>query len=263
MTRISLAIDNGNEGSNGAGPAGSADQDAAYWSVQVDRSADELSLCRLADEGVLETPPLQTMRGRRIVCHPKDWSDHVTVLCEGWAAASIFLADGRRQILSFLLPGDIVSAAAIFQPAAGRSVEAVTDVKFCRFSRDEVKRAILRDAALFERLAHSWAREQDYADQLAVDLGRRSGAERIARQMLYLRRRLDRRGLVQDDTMFFPLRRRHMCDATGLTPVHVTQVLSEMQRDGVFAFSGRGLIIRRLEDLRGSHMGTVPRSLRF
>ena len=123
-------------------------------------------------------------------------------------------------------------------------------MKFRRFRREDVKRAILRDASLFERLARTWAQERDYADQIAVDLGRRSGAERIARQILYLRQRLDQRGLVQNDTMFFPLRRRHMADATGLTTVHVSKVLTEMQRNEVIAFRGRDLIIRRPDELR-------------
>jgi CRP/FNR family transcriptional regulator len=60
-----------------------------------------------------------------------------------------------------------------------------------------------------------------------------------------LKDRLARRGMVQSETteMDFPLRRHHIADATGLTPVHVCKVLSDFRRSGVFKISDRSLTI--------------------
>src|SRR5215470_10644434 len=62
---------------------------------------------------------------RRIICRDTELEDAVPIICDGWAASVIMLSDGSRQILSFLLPGDLVSAALLFDPGAHCSVEAI------------------------------------------------------------------------------------------------------------------------------------------
>ena len=56
-------------------------------------------------------------------------------LFKGWAFRHQTLPDGRRQILNFLLPGDLVGFQASLMTAAQHSVEALTDVEVCVFSR--------------------------------------------------------------------------------------------------------------------------------
>ena len=41
----------------------------------------------------------------------------------------------------------------------------------------------------------------------------------------------------------FPLRQHHIADATGLTPVHVSKVLSEFRRNGLINISERSITI--------------------
>ncbi|MGO4759391.1 Crp/Fnr family transcriptional regulator, partial [Streptomyces sp. 2MCAF27] len=50
---------------------------------------------------------------------------------EGWAIRYKPLQDGRRQILSFLLPGDVIGFQAQFFENADTSIEAVTDDSLC------------------------------------------------------------------------------------------------------------------------------------
>jgi CRP-like cAMP-binding protein len=80
---------------------------------------------------------------------------------------------------------------------------------------------------------------------LIVDLGRRAADERIARLILNLTGRLAERGLVRSTPLEFdfPLRQHHIADATGLTAVHVSKVLTEFRRNGLINISGRSLTI--------------------
>ena len=93
-------------------------------------------------------------------------------------------------------------------------------------------------------------RSRRNADQLAVDLGRRTADERIARLILNLMDRLAKRGMAQDQTMDFPLRQHHVADATGLTPVHVSKVLSGFRRSGVIDYGNRSLTILDVASLQ-------------
>lgn len=201
---------------------------------------------------------IRTVPARRIICREQDLNDEVPVICNGWAASLVTLSDGSRQILSFLLPGDLVSTTLVFEPRPRCMVEAVTDVSYRTLKRAEFKTIILKRAELFDAFSRAWVEERERADQLIVDLGRRTADERIARLVLVLAERLAKRGMVQTGKleMDFPLRQHHIADATGLTPVHVSKVLSEFRRKGLIKISGRLLSIldaagfRRIANMR-------------
>jgi CRP/FNR family transcriptional regulator, anaerobic regulatory protein len=224
-------------------------------------AACELSLCSIlaghlgsaADQhGVASLPisSVHTVPARRTIFHPKEWSEFVPIICSGWSVSSIALPDGRRQILSFLLPGDAVSTAFLFGPLSGRFVEAVTEVTYRKFKRSDLRAILFDNPELFDRISKTWIEERVQADQLALDLGRRTASERIARQILNLAERLAKRGMMRGQTMEFPLRQRHIADATGLTPVHVSKVLGEFQRARLIEISSRSLTILNETELR-------------
>lgn len=183
------------------------------------------------------------MSARRLIFRERDTVEQIPIVCSGWAACSVTLSDGRRQILAFLLPGDMAPAALVYDPTARFSVETVTDVQYRNVRRLELKAALGRDAGLFERFTLLWAEEQRRADQLVVDLGRRSADERVARLILGLVERMKERGLSDNDTIAFPLRQHHIADATGLTSVHVSKVLTEFRRNGLIDINDRSLTI--------------------
>ena len=161
------------------------------------------------------------------------------------------LADGRRQILSVLLPGDVVSMGLLFAPKPGRVIEAITDVCYRTFKRRELKSYLFKQPEFLEQVLNAWIAEQTSSDRQIVDLGRRSGEERIARLILNLAQRLKVRDMMRDPTnMDFPLRQHHIADATGLTQVHVSKVVSDFRRNGLVEFRQRSLSILDIEGLR-------------
>ena len=184
-----------------------------------------------------------TVPARRVIFRQRDVHESVPFICSGWAATAVTLSDGSRQILSFLLPGDMVATSLLFGSTAHCSVEAVTDVHYCSFDRDDLKASLLSGPDVIEKLSRIWLERKLRAVELAVDLGRRTADERIARLILGLRDRLAARGLAQGQTMDFPLRQHHVGDATGLTAVHVSKVLSEFRRRGLIEINDRSLTI--------------------
>lgn len=180
---------------------------------------------------------------RRSIWREGDTLDRVPVICQGWASTAVTMSDGRRQILSFLLPGDMVSAVMIYRTVSQCSVETITDVRYRTFPRDDIKAALIAQSDLFAAVSRLWNDETVRTDRLALDLGRRGATERIASLILNLSERLLKRGMVQEQTMDFPLRQHHIADATGLTVVHVGNVLSEFRRARLVEINDRSLTI--------------------
>lgn len=172
------------------------------------------------------------------------------MICHGWAARSIMAPDGHQQILSFLLPGDLISVVNLFDPMLGHSVDAITDVTYRRFKQEEIKVALFESLALLEKLCKIWIKERAQADELALNIGRKSAHQRIAWLILNLAMRLTKGKMVDGQTIDFPLRQHHIANATGLTHVYVGKVLGEFLRAGFIEIDGRSLRINGKEELR-------------
>lgn len=187
---------------------------------------------------------------RRAIYRANEQSNSVAIVCGGWACSYIPLRNGNRQILSFLLPGDITSAAAVFQDRSEISIEAVTDVHYCLVSKADLKGALAANRNFFDRFSKLWVRKNDEVERLATDLGHRTAEERIARLILTLLERHRERNLVHQERFAFPLRLQHIADAMGLTVVHVSRVIGMMRRLGVIEIEERFLTVLDLRELQ-------------
>jgi CRP-like cAMP-binding protein len=81
--------------------------------------------------------------GVRLVRAGEAIRDGVFTLYAGWAFSWTATPDGRRQILDFHLPGDLVE-----REEDGAEVEALTDASFCVLSRDRLCEIMGRDPGL-------------------------------------------------------------------------------------------------------------------
>ena len=72
------------------------------------------------------------------IIRPGDESPELYTLYSGWAFRYKTLPDGRRQILNFLLPGDLLGLQAAMFEAAQYGIEALTEVELCMLPRRKV-----------------------------------------------------------------------------------------------------------------------------
>ena len=191
----------------------------------------------------------EARRARQNIYRRGDPSNDVIVICSGWAVRYNQLSDGRRQILSVLLPGDVIATSALFQAPLDFSVQALTDVRYSRVSRDKVRERFPGPECLglISRLLIAERRDAD--DQL-VDLGQRLAEERIAGLVLRLRARFLARNEVEDESFPFPLRQQHIADITGLTSVHVSRVIGHLRKSGLIHIANGRVTLGDLAELQ-------------
>jgi CRP-like cAMP-binding protein len=173
-------------------------------------------------------------------------------LYAGWAYRYKALPDGRRQILNFLLPGDLIGLQGAMFEASSYGAEALTEVQLCLLPRRKVWQVFENMPELAFDVTWLGAREESHVDENLLSAGRRSAAERIAALIISLYKRLDALKMVVNGAMPFPLSQQHIADALGLSLVHTNKSLAKLRRLGMFSLSGGTLLLsnpRALESL--------------
>jgi CRP-like cAMP-binding protein len=168
------------------------------------------------------------------IIHADEESPELYTLYSGWAFRFKTLPDSRRQILNFLLPGDLLGLQAAMLDAAQHGIETLTDVELCLLPRRKTWALFGQMPELAFDVTWLGSREESYVDENLMSVGRRSAAERIAALIVTLYKRADALGLVSEATFAFPLTQQHIADALGLSLVHTNKTLARLRRMGMF-----------------------------
>jgi len=157
------------------------------------------------------------------------------------------LIDGRRQIIEFFLPGEIVG----FSPT-GRfpySAEAVTEAVLRARPVPLRDRSRPADAEEVHRLFDSTLTLLQAAQDRLMLLGRKSARERVASFLLSM---AARSGCTADKHVDLPMSRLEIADYLGLTIETVSRTISELRRDRIIAFAEghRQVVLLDIEALR-------------
>jgi CRP-like cAMP-binding protein len=207
---------------------------------------------------------IEVMAGAAIV-EPDIRNANLYTLFSGWAFRYKMAEDGRRQILNFLLPGDLVGLqAAMFEPSH-HGIIALTDVRLCLFPRRNVWKLFGSVPDLAFDLTWLGAREESLVDHNMLTVGQLDAAERVATLIISLHKRLDALGLVKDNAFDCPLSQQHLADALGLSLAHVNRTVAGLRRRGLLEWTGNRVVLKQPKLLeRGAEIyesAYVPRPL--
>jgi CRP/FNR family transcriptional regulator len=157
-----------------------------------------------------------------------DAADEVFNLTAGSALVSRTLADGRRQIVDFLFPGDVFGAKAGARYAY--AVTALEPVTACRFRRGAYDALTAEFPDLGEALGDRVADDlHDARGQLLV-LGRLTALERLAS---FLDDLAARTTPDADGVLDLPMTRQDIADYLGLTLETVSRAFSALRTRGL------------------------------
>jgi len=174
---------------------------------------------------------LQPARPRDVLLDQGRSTGVAVLLHSGWAIRHRTLRDGRRQVIDFVLPGDLCDPSSFFQRHTDCAVSAITDGSYSLVRASEILDLI----AVSPRLgAFFWwleSQEEQYLRAHLVAVGRLTAYERIAYLVWELWTRLRAVGLAQENTFWLPANQAMIADATGLSHVHVSRTLSRMARE--------------------------------
>ena len=177
-------------------------------------------------------------------------SEHCHVLLTGLACRYKTMPDGERQIMAFLVPGDLCDAEIFILKEMDHSVGTLTPSTTAMIHSDEMKRLLREVSSMSEALWWGTMTDLGVLRERIVDHGRRDATERIAHLLYEMLVRYRIVGETNDTSFNFPITQTDLADATGLTPSHVNRVLQRFRDDKLIEFRHRTLTITNPERLK-------------
>lgn len=170
-----------------------------------------------------------------------DWAYRIR---SGWLCRAREIPDGRRQIISVGLPGDLFGIGDALYTTSSGTIACLTRVRVDAVRKDKLLELAAGNPDVALRLLHHVAAEQRRLSYWVLGIGQGTAAERLAAMLLDLRERLHLRGLVRQSSFRLPLTQRQIGDYVGITSVHVNRVLRGLRDSGVIS-AQRGLVTLR------------------
>lgn len=152
---------------------------------------------------------------------------------QGWVLRSRGLASGRRQIVNYALPGDILCADSVLFKASSFDLTARTAASLIRIDTPQGSELFDRHPGLAAAIAWTMGQEDSILAERVVSLGRRDSLEKLAHALCELEARLSAIGLMRGRTIELPLNQEDFADVLGISVIHVNRTFRRLSEEKI------------------------------
>ena len=193
---------------------------------------------------------VRTVAARRNIIRDGERPEHLHLIVEGWAARYKLLADGSRQIVAFLIPGDFCDLHVMLLGKMDHGIQALTECRVAYLPSADVAQMTAGQNGLTRALWLSTLVDEAVLRSWIINNGRREAYGRVAHLLCELHLRMTIVGLVERNHFDLPLTQEDLADAAGLTPVHTNRVLQRLRKAGLIELGGRALTVLDVDAIR-------------
>jgi len=190
------------------------------------------------------TDSVETFKANEDIVREGDIADHSCLILDGWAIRSKTLADGRRQITAFHIPGDFVDLHSFLLKPMDHTINALTACKMALTPHSALRKITEEQPHLTRMLWLLTLIDAAIHREWLVAIGRLSATAHLAHLLCELYLRLEVVGLAKDHRFEFPVTQQVLADALGLSTVHVNRVVQELRRDSLVTWRGTHVTIK-------------------
>jgi CRP/FNR family transcriptional regulator len=201
-----------------------------HMSAQPVHHASVAAASTKSFEQALAGATLKRVEAKEFVFAEGDAASHVYRVETGAVALFKVLIDGRRQIVGFAYPGDLVGLGA--EGEHMMNAQAIKPTRLRCLPISGLHRSVAQDPTLYFQLYQAVARELASARDLMLTTGQRTATERVVSFLLALSRRNARTG--RDPAMLeLPMTRSDIGDFLGLTIETVSRTFTKLRAMGL------------------------------
>jgi CRP-like cAMP-binding protein len=211
------------------------------------------SIATLSDEerGAIENLPMriQALEARQDIVRDGDKPTQCCLIVSGWACRYKLLSEGKRQILSFHIPGDIPDLQSLHIHTMDHSLATVTKAIVAYIPHESLLELTARHAGITSIFWRDTLINAGIFREWLVSMGRRTAFEHVAHLFCEMYLKLNAVGLAEGYRCPMPVTQTDLADALGLTSVHVNRVLKDMRGRALITLRSQTLVIEAWDEL--------------
>jgi CRP-like cAMP-binding protein len=212
------------------------------------------SIARLSPEekAALQRLPLRlkAVAADQDIVSEGDTPSECCLLVEGFACRYNVTVQGKRQILSFHIGGDIPDLQSLHLSVMDHSLGTLIPCKLAFIRHDDLRNLMRNHPRLGELFWRDTLIDAAVFRQWVVNVGRRPSLARMAHVLCELLVRLRAVELVEDHVFDLPVTQGELADALGISNVHVNRVLQDLRKQNLIALQGKTLKVLDWEGLK-------------
>jgi CRP-like cAMP-binding protein len=155
------------------------------------------------------------------------------LVAEGFCVRSKTIADGKRQILSIHIPGEIPDLMSLFLHVMDHDLLTLTPCTLGLISHDALRKLHQRRPNVAEIFWRDTLIDAAMFREWIVNVGQRPAPARLAHVMAELRERLKVIGRADGNSFEMPLTQEQIGEALGITAVHANRVIKQLRQEGI------------------------------
>ena len=191
----------------------------------------------------LLTYPTQTWRRGQTIIDEGEKVRNIHLVLTGLAARTKFLEDGQRQIMAFLVPGDLCDVEVFVLAAMDHSITALSDVTCVLIPATVIEDLLTESSSLTRALWWSTMTDTAILRERIIDHGSRDARESIAHLCYEMLIRYRIVGETTDDAFPFSITQEDLADATGVSTIHVNRTLQQLRSEGLIDLRNKVLTV--------------------
>jgi CRP-like cAMP-binding protein len=212
------------------------------------------SVFTLADDErqALQKLPMQIMaiKADQDIVREGDRPSRSCLILSGFACTYKVTAQGKRQIVSFNLPGDIPDLHSLHLRVLDNSIGTISPCSVGFITHEALRDICNRYPRIAAALWRNTLIDAAIFREWVLNVGRREAYNRMAHVLCELLVRLRAVGLVKDDACDLPITQGEFADSIGVTPVHVNRVLQQLRAERLIEMKGDRLKILDWDQLK-------------
>jgi CRP-like cAMP-binding protein len=192
---------------------------------------------------------VHALKARQDIVRDGDTATQCCLILEGWACRYKILGEGKRQIFSFHIAGDIPDLQSLHIPLMDHTLATMTAAKVAFIPHEALRDLTYQYPRLGAVLWRDTLVDAGIFREWMACMGQRSAYDHLAHLFCELYLKQEAVGLAGENRCPLPITQVDLADATGLSNVHVNRVLQEMRGNGLITLRGNTLVIQAWDEL--------------
>ena len=205
------------------------------------------SITTLSNEqrAAIESLPfmVRALKPRQDIVREGDTASQSCLVLDGWLCRSKIVGDGKRQIFSFHIAGDIPDLQSLHIPVMDHSLATITAATVAFIPHEALHDLTARFPGITAALWRDTLVDAAIFRQWLLSMGRRDAFDHMAHLFCELYLKQEAVGLAGEHRCPMPITQVDLADATGMSNVHVNRVLQELRGQDMISLQGRKLVI--------------------